>query len=92
MVKAVARYRAEEENIVIMEYPSGKFFIHYGYDVKRDIENSIAGRFDTLEEAEKLLMKHRPKAIKLNSMCVNCKAECIGTSETVWNNCIYKEV
>lgn len=92
MIKAMARYKADGENIVIFRYPSGKYFIHYGYDPQTDTENCIASRFDTLAEAEKMLMQHRPKAEKLNNMCVECKAECAGTSESVYSGCVYKEV
>jgi len=97
MMKAIRRYRAGNENIVIFKYlksnsiDRGKYFIHYGYDAVRDIEDSIIGRFDSLEQAENILLQQRADVTKLNDMCTNCKTECAGTSETVWTNCVHKK-
>ncbi|MDE7171063.1 MAG: DEAD/DEAH box helicase family protein, partial [Oscillospiraceae bacterium] len=61
----VAEYLFDQERIVIFQYPNGKFYNHYGYDEQRDFSHATAGGFDTLEEAEKTLLSHRPKAEKV---------------------------
>ena len=58
----VALYLSEEERIVIQQYPSGEYHIRYGYDEERNIADSTAGGFTTLEEAEETLHSHRPAA------------------------------
>ena len=58
----VARYLSDEERIVIQKYPSGEYYIRYGYDEDRNFANSTAGGFSTLEEAEATLRSHRPAA------------------------------
>ena len=58
----VARYLSDEERIVIQQYPSGEYYIRYGYDEDRNFANSTAGGFATLEEAEAKLRSHRPAA------------------------------
>ncbi len=61
-VNIVAGYRDDNNSIVIKQYPNGKFYNHYGYDLQRDVSDITAGGFDTFDEAEKLLYKHRPNA------------------------------
>lgn len=61
----VARYQANEENIVIMQYPNGQFYNHYGYDDEADTSRAVAGGFATLDEAENTLLSHRSAAVKL---------------------------
>ncbi|MCD7882555.1 MAG: hypothetical protein LUI87_02435, partial [Lachnospiraceae bacterium] len=50
------------EDIAILQYPSGNFFNHYGYDEERGIGAAIAGPFDTLEDARQTVLAHRPDA------------------------------
>ena len=45
-----------------LKYPKGKYYIHYGWMEKHNQGCCIAGEFETLEEAEKRLKKHRPSA------------------------------
>lgn len=56
------------ENIVIMHYPNGKYYNHYGYDIETGNSSSIAGGFNTLNEATKMLYKHRNAAIEKPSV------------------------
>ena len=55
-------FYSDDEHIVIKKYPNEAFYIHYGYDPKADTAASIAGPFATVEEAAKMLKKHRPMA------------------------------
>lgn len=70
-MKIINEYTAEfnmygdTEKIVIAEYPNGKFYIHYGWMENHNCGACVAGGFDSLEEAEKMLMKHRPTARKI---------------------------
>ena len=61
----IARYQADNEHIVIQQYPNGKFYNRYGYDEQTGVAASTAGGFDTLEDAEKALLSHRKAAIKV---------------------------
>ncbi|WP_347565222.1 LPD25 domain-containing protein [Pseudoflavonifractor sp. 60] len=61
----VAEYLFDQERIVIIQSPNGKYYNHYGYDEQRGFSHAIAGGFDTLEEAEKTLLAHRPRAEKI---------------------------
>ena len=54
MIKA---YKNNGEIITISLYPNGKYYNNYGC--------CIAGGYDTLEEAESLLHKHRPQAVEV---------------------------
>lgn len=54
-----------EEKIIIAKYPNGKYYNHYNYDEKRMMGTGIAGGYDTQEEAERYLFKHRPTARKI---------------------------
>lgn len=47
------------EDNVIMRYPNGKYYNHYGYDIETGNSSSIAGGFNTLTEATKMMYKHR---------------------------------
>ena len=60
----IARYLSDDEAVVIMQYPNGKYYNRYGYDGQRGIANTTAGGFDTFDEAEKALYSHRPKVEK----------------------------
>lgn len=53
-------YHSGDEKIKIKKAPNGKYFNHYGDGVSP----STAGGFDSKEEAEKALRKHRPNAEK----------------------------
>lgn len=46
------------------------------------------GYYDTLQAAEQIVERLKPKAKKLNSICFNCKAKCNGTTEQVWTGCV----
>ena len=61
----VAEYLFDQERIVILQSPNGKFYNHYGYDEQRHFSYATAGGFETFEEAEKALYSHRPKAEKV---------------------------
>ncbi|MCD8129681.1 MAG: SNF2-related protein [Lachnospiraceae bacterium] len=50
------------EDIAILQYPSGNFFNHYGYDEEGGIGAAIAGPFDTLEDARQTVLAHRSDA------------------------------
>ena len=52
---------------------------------------SFDGSYDTLKAAEETIEKSRPTALKLNSICINCKADCNGTTEQVWTGCVYRK-
>ncbi len=67
-VQIVARYLADRESIVIQQYPNGQYYNRYGYEEQSGNAASIAGGFDTLEEAEKALLSHRPSAVKVTEM------------------------
>ena len=60
----VAEYNpyGDIEKIVITKYSNGKFYIHYGWIEKYNQGAVIAGRYDSIEAAEKMLLKHRPTA------------------------------
>lgn len=55
----------DTEKDVIAKYPNGKFYIHYGWMEKYKQGANIAGGYDSLDEAEKMLMKHRPTAKRI---------------------------
>lgn len=55
----------DTEKIVISKYPNGKFYIHYGWMENHKQGAVIAGGYDSLDEAEKMLMKHRPTAKRI---------------------------
>lgn len=52
----------DKEEIRILKYPNGKYYIHYGWMEKHNQGKCIAGDFATLREAETMLKKHRPTA------------------------------
>lgn len=52
----------DKEEIRILKYPNGKYYIHYGWMEKHNQGKCIAGGFATLREAETMLKKHRPTA------------------------------
>lgn len=54
-----------EEIIHIVQYPNGKYYIHYGECTDGRNCPCYCGGFETLEEAETMLHKHRPKARKI---------------------------
>ena len=58
----VATYHSDDERIDIYHYVNGYFYNHYGSDPERTIADSIAGPFDSLEEAQTMLLRHRPQA------------------------------
>lgn len=60
-MKICSIYRSDSELIAVVQYPSRKFYILYGYTAERPA-TFRAGWFDTLEEAVTTLKKHRPLA------------------------------
>lgn len=62
----VAQYREQNKLNVIMQYQNGQYYNHYGYDMAKDISDSIAGSFDSLEEAKEIMLKHRSNAVEIN--------------------------
>lgn len=63
----VAQYKDPYNNLnVIKQYPNGKFYNHYGYDMENGISNSRAGAFDSLEEAKTAMIKHRNNSVEIN--------------------------
>lgn len=63
----IAEYNmfGDTEKIVIAKYPNEKFYNHYGWMENYKQGASIAGGYDSLDKAEKMLMKHRPKAKRI---------------------------
>lgn len=63
----VAQYKDPYDNLnVIKQYPNGKFYNHYGYDMGNGISNSRAGAFDSLEEAKTAMTKHRSSSVEIS--------------------------
>lgn len=62
----VAQYREQNKLNVIMQYQNGQYYNHYGYDMAKDISDSIAGSFESLEEAKEIMLKHRSNAVEIN--------------------------
>lgn len=60
--KYIADMGSIKQEIRILKYPNGKYYNHYGWNEKRGAGDSIAGEFETLEEAKRMLKKHRPTA------------------------------
>ena len=58
----VATYHSDDERIDIYHYVNGYFYNHYGSDPERTLADSIAGPFDSLAEAQTMLLRHRPQA------------------------------
>lgn len=58
-------YNGQPEKVIIAKYPNGKYYNHYNYDEKRMMGTGIAGGYDTQEEVERYLFKHRPTARKI---------------------------
>ena len=62
-IKAV--FNAGGEYAFIEKAPNGKYFNNYGYDKELHPRSpATSGGFDSYGEAEKMLYKHRPKAVK----------------------------
>ena len=61
-----ATFVSDNEQIEVMRYPNGYFYNHYGYDPANGTWASVAGGFDSLEEAEQALLSHRPQAHREN--------------------------
>lgn len=66
----IREYRAAtgwgaEEVIHIVQYPNGKYYIHYGEFTNGRNSPCYCGEFETLEKAETMLHRHRPKARKI---------------------------
>ena len=59
-----ARYINDDEEIRIDKYSNGKYYIHYGWMENQQSGVCVAGGFDTFDDAEKTLVRHRPLAIK----------------------------
>ena len=61
----VAQYTDHGVLNIIKQYPSGKFYNHYGYDPKTKVSNSRAGAYHSLAEAKEMMERHRSKAVEL---------------------------
>lgn len=63
--KIIKVFKDKDSMSMIIEAPNGKFFNYY-YDNSEDLEHykSNAGSFETPEEAEQMLYKHRPNSFK----------------------------
>lgn len=61
----VARYKADNEDIVIKRYPNGLYYNHYGYNEQRGFGSCTAGGFESFAEAERMVFRHRLLAKKL---------------------------
>jgi len=61
----VGSFFQDNERIEVKQYPNGYYYNHYGYDPERDTAASIAGPFESYEEAVGMLQKHRPQAQQL---------------------------
>ena len=57
-----ATFFSDNERIEVTRYPNGYFYNHYGYNPADNTWASVAGGFDSLEEAEQALLSHRPQA------------------------------
>lgn len=62
----VAQYQEQNKFNVIMQYQNGQYYNHYGYDMAKDISDSIAGSFASLEEAKEIMLKHRGNSVEIN--------------------------
>lgn len=72
----VANFVEEDKTInVIMQYPNGLYYNHYGYDIERDISNCNVGGFKTLDEAKKMMVKHRSTSIEITDKNNNSSIE-----------------
>lgn len=60
----VARYKEQDAINVIMQYPNGLYYNHYGYDAEKNMSDSNAGGYKTLDEAKEIMLKHRSSAIE----------------------------
>ena len=50
------------EDIVILRYPGGAYYNHYGYDERIGMGAASAGPFETIEDARQAVLAHRPDA------------------------------
>lgn len=66
--KIIKVFKDKDSMSMIIEAPNGKFFNYY-YDNSEDLEHykSNAGSFETPEEAEQMLYKHRPNFLNEKS-------------------------
>lgn len=60
--KVVTAFFSDDERIAIVHAVNGFFFNYYGYDPVTGNAKSIAGPFDTHDEAEAAMLSHRPQA------------------------------
>lgn len=60
----VATYFSDNERIDVIRYVNGYFYNHYGSNLSTMVADSVAGPFETQEEAETTLRSHRPAAQK----------------------------
>lgn len=65
--KYIAKYSTfgDTEKVVIAQYPNGSFYIHLGWMEDKERGTIIAGGYDSLENAEEMLMRFRPKARRI---------------------------
>ena len=61
----IASFQQDDERIEVKRYPNGYYYNHYGYNPKLDVVASVAGPFDSYEEAVETLLAHRPQAQQL---------------------------
>ncbi len=58
----VATYFSDDERIDVIRYVNGYYYNHYGSNPDIMVADSVAGPFETQEEAQTMLLKHRPQA------------------------------
>ena len=58
-------FMQDNERIEVKQHPNGYYYNHYGYDPERDTAASVAGPFESYEEAVQMLLSHRPQAQQL---------------------------
>lgn len=58
----IAIFFSGDERIGVLRYPNGFYYNHYGYQPETNFADSIAGPFDSQQEAEEALRKQRPLA------------------------------
>ena len=61
----IKRFYEDKEHTsiaTIEKFPSGKYYIQYGWHEEQGFADCSCGDFATAEEAEEILMKHRPLA------------------------------
>ena len=50
----------------------------------------FGGKFESLKDAENQIKWLRPKARKINTMCLNCNSDCSGSFGMIYTECVFK--